>query len=434
MSTAAQAPGESSRRTGQGTLAQVRAWAREHLEKPLANYYLILGSAAMLLTIGLVMVLSSSSVYSFRIHDNSYFIVLKQLLWVLIALPFAFIATKLPTPVLRKLAWVALIGSIGLILLTKTGLGMTVNGNRNWLNIGGFTLQPSEPAKLSVVLWAADIYARKDKLLDRWGHILIPVAPVVALVSALVVLQRDLGTALVLFAIMLGMLFVVGAPLRLFVSSMLVVGVIAFALAATNDERRSRLTSFLHPFADYEGHGWQAAQGLLGMASGGIFGKGISASQQKWGNLPEAHTDFIFAVLGEELGLIGTLLVVTLFGVLAFAMIRLATQTKDLFARYVIAGVTVWLLAQAMINIGMVLTLLPVIGIPLPLVSYGGSALVPTLVAIALVLGFARREPEAALALADRRRLRQEARRGRREVSGLNSGSSTKASAKAGQR
>lgn len=405
-----------------GLFSALRESVREHLAKPLTNYYLILGAGALLLTIGLMMVLSASSVYSYRVHDNSYFIVLKQLIWVAVAIPLAWVAMRLPPTLLRRLSWLAVVVSIGLILLTRTGLGVNVNGNTNWLAFGPFTLQPSEVAKLSVILWAADIYARKEKLLDNWMHAIIPVVPGVAAVSVLVVLQRDLGTALVLFAILLGLLFVVGAPLRLFSFSMVLVGVIAFTLAATNAERRSRLTSFLHPFQDYEGHGWQAAQGLLGMASGGIFGKGISASQQKWGNLPEAHTDFIFAVLGEELGLVGTLLVVTLFGVLAFAMIRLAVQTSDPFARYVTAGVVIWLLGQAMINIGMVLALLPVIGVPLPLVSYGGSALVPSIVAIALVLSFARREPEAAEALADRRRLRKEARRGRREVAGLNAG------------
>lgn len=403
-------------------LGNLRAAVRDYLERPLTNYYLIFGSAGLLLCIGLIMVLSSSSVYSYRVHDNSYYIVLKQLTWVAVAVPVAWLALRIPTPVLRRLAWLGLLLSIGLILLTTTPLGMTVNGNRNWLAFGGFTMQPSEPAKLAIVLWAADIYTRKERLLGSSLHALIPVAPAVGLVGILVVMQHDLGTAMVLFAIMLGMLFVVGAPMRLFTVSMLVVSVAVFALAATNAERRSRLTSFLHPFNDYEGHGWQAAQGLLGMASGGIFGKGISASQQKWGKLPEAHTDFIFAVLGEEVGLFGTLVVVALFAVLAVAMVRFALQTQDSFARYVTAGVVVWLLGQAMVNIGMVLALLPVVGLPLPLVSYGGSALVPTIVAIALVLGFTRREPEAAAALQERKRLRREARRGQREVAGLNAG------------
>jgi cell division protein FtsW len=164
-----------------------------------------------------------------------------------------------------------------------------------------------------------------------------------------------------------------------------------------------RLLSFTDPFKDYHDSGWQAAHGLLALSTGGFFGKGIGASQQKWGTLPEAHTDYIFAVLGEELGLVGTLLVLGLFLTIAYAAIRVATQTRDPFVRYVSFGVTVWLLGQMIVNVGMVLSLLPVIGIPLPLVSYGGSALLPSLVAVGLLIGFARREPEAARALAARK-------------------------------
>ena len=193
---------------------------------------------------------------------------------------------------------------------------------------------------------------------------------------------------------------------------------VAFYLAASNAERRTRLTSFIDPFKDFQGAGWQAGHGLLGMSSGGILGKGLSASQQKWGNLPEAHTDFIFAVLGEELGLVGTLLVLALFGAIAYAAIRLAINTADPFVRYVTAGVTIWLMAQMIINIGMVLALLPVIGIPLPLVSYGGSALVPSMVALGLLVGFARAEPEAAAALQDRRGERKGAGKARKSGDG----------------
>jgi len=177
-------------------------------------------------------------------------------------------------------------------------------------------------------------------------------------------------------------------------------------LATTNAERVKRITNFLDPFQDFHDAGWQPAHGLFALSSGGIFGQGIGASQQKWGDLPEAHTDFIFAVLGEELGLVGTLLVLGLFLTIGFAAIRVAGATKDPFIRYASFGIVIWLLGQAVINIGMVLALLPVIGIPLPLVSYGGSALVPSLVALGLLIGFARREPEAAAALEARRRNR----------------------------
>jgi cell division protein FtsW len=424
--------GESER--VRGSLRGVAAWwagVRHAMERPLTSYYLLLGGATMLLAIGLMMVLSASSVYSFRIHDSSYYIFFKQLTWVAIGLPAAWLASRMNRRVLRMLAWPAVLVAVVLLALTQTSLGFAVNGNRNWLALGPLTVQPSEIAKLAIVLWAADVWARKDKLLGNPVHALLPVAPVVAAISALVVFQHDLGTALVLFAILLGMLWVVGVPARLFGIAISFVGVVAFYLAASNAERRTRLTSFIDPFKDFQGAGWQAGHGLLGMASGGIFGKGLSASQQKWGNLPEAHTDFIFAVLGEELGLIGTLLVLVLFGAIAYAAIRLAINTADPFVRYVTAGVTIWLMSQMIINIGMVLALLPVIGIPLPLVSYGGSALVPSLVGLGLLVGFARREPEAAAALDDRRRLRRSEKLAGRGTPGAVSAGSRRSAARA---
>jgi cell division protein FtsW len=184
------------------------------------------------------------------------------------------------------------------------------------------------------------------------------------------------------------------------------VGVLVLWLATTSQERLERLTNFADPFKDYQGAGWQSAHGLFAMSSGGVFGKGISASQQKWGSLPEAHTDFIFAVLGEELGLVGTLLVLVLFLTIAYAGIRVALRTDNAFVRFMAAGITIWLTVQMMINVGMVLALLPVIGIPLPLVSYGGSALLPSLVALGLLVSFARHEPGAKAALRARRRRR----------------------------
>jgi len=377
------------------------------LDRPLTSYYLLLGASTLLLTIGLVMVLSASSVYSYKTFDgDSYHVFLRQLTWVGLALPIAFVVSRLPHRLIRAFAWPGLVAAVATLWLTTTGLGYEANGNQNWLSVGPLRLQPSEVAKLALILWCAHLYARKEKLLGDWRHVLLPIAPVSALVVGLVVWQKDLGTALVLFAIVLGMLWVVGAPGRLFVLGLSVVGVLVLWLATTSQERMERLTNFADPFKDYQGAGWQPAHGLFAMSSGGIFGKGISASQQKWGNLPEAHTDFIFAVLGEELGLVGTLLVLALFLTIAYAGIRVALRTEDPFVRYMAAGITIWLTVQMMINVGMVLALLPVIGIPLPLVSYGGSALLPSMVALGLLLSFARSEPGAKAALRARRRRR----------------------------
>lgn len=389
-----------------GSARGLVASARAVLDRPLTTYYILLGSALLLLTIGLIMVLSASSVYSFKENDgNSFAVVERQLLWVVIGLPAALVASRLPHRWIRRMAYPAFTVSL-LLLIATARFGVEINGNTNWLPLGPFVIQPSEIAKLSLVIWAAHIYANKDRRLGSLHQIMVPVVPGMLVATALVIVGRDLGTALVFVAILLGMLWVVGAPMRFFVLVTSFVSVAVFALATTDRERFSRITTFVDPFKDFEGTGWQPAHGLYALASGGIFGQGIGASQQKWGTLPEAHTDFIFAVLGEELGLVGTLLVVSLFGAITYAALRIARETADPFVRYASFGIIVWLIGQMIINVGMVLALLPVIGIPLPLISYGGSSLLPTLAALGLLVGFARREPDAARALAARKRTR----------------------------
>jgi cell division protein FtsW len=380
---------------------------REALDRPLTCYYLLLGASALLLTIGLIMVLSASSVYSYEMNDgDSYAVVKRQLVWVALGLPAAYLASRMSQRVLRRFAWLGMVVAVFLLALTRTPLGVQVNGNTNWLALGPIQIQPSEIAKLAVILWAAHVYANKERRLHDWHQLLMPVVPGVLAVAGLVIAGKDLGTALVILAILLGMIWVAGAPAKLFAFGFTVIGVSAFYLATTSVERRQRLFNFADPFKDYQDAGWQPAHGLYALSTGGWFGEGIGASQQKWGSLPEAHTDFIFAVLGEELGLLGTLLVLALFLTIAYAAIRVATTTVDPFVRYMSFGVTIWLLGQMIINVGMVLAMLPVIGIPLPLVSYGGSALLPSLVALGILVGFARSEPEAARALAARRKRR----------------------------
>lgn len=383
---------------------------REALSRPLADYYLLLTASAMLLTIGVIMVFSASSVHSYEMSGNSYTLVTRQLVWVAIGLPCAWIASRLPYRWIRRLAYPGYAFAL-LLLLATAFLGETRNGNQNWLALGPVAIQPSEIAKLALVLWAAHVYAHKERRLGQLHHIVVPVVPGMVLATGLVVFGGDLGTALVLFAILLAMLWVVGAPARLFALASTVVAVGALYLATTSSERRQRLLGFTDPFKDFHDSGWQPAHGLYALSSGGWFGEGIGASRQKWGSSLGAapHTDYIFAVLGEELGLIGTLLVIGLFLVIAFAAIRVASHTTDPFVRYLCFGIVVWLLSQTVINIGMVVAVLPVIGIPLPLVSYGGSALLPSLVALGLLIGAARREPEAARALAARRRTRPSA-------------------------
>jgi len=388
-----------------------RAWTetlRQVLDRPLTSYHIVLGATGLLLALGLLMVLSASSVLSYRVNGNSYTIFYRQLIWVAAGVPPAWVAARMKPRHMRMLAYVALLGSVALLVATYTGLGQEVKGNRNWLYLGGpLKIQPSEFAKLALVVWCADLYARKQKLLTQWKHLLIPMIPVSMLVIGLVVGQHDLGTALVLMAIMLGMIWVVGAPTRLFVSMFALVGGMAAYFVTSAQHRMNRVLGFLDPFADPGGNGWQAYHSFYALSSGGWWGLGIGNSRQKWGNLPEAHTDFIFSVIGEELGLFGSLIVLALFLALAYAGVRIAMRTREPFIRYAAAGITVWIMAQALVNLGAVLGMLPVIGIPLPLLSYGGSALLPTLIAIGMLLSFARAEPAAQAALRRKKKDRE---------------------------
>jgi len=391
--------------------SEERPWlaaVKDVLDRPLTSYHILLGATGLLLVLGLLMVLSASSVLSLRANGNSYTIFIRQLIWVGVGLPMAYVASRMTPRHFRMLSYVALLGSVFLLVLTYVpGLGVGVNGNTNWLNLGGpLQIQPSEFAKLALVMWCADLYARKEKLLTQWKHLLVPMVPVCGLVIALVVGQHDLGTALVLMAVMIGMIWIVGAPTRLFVATIGVVGAIAAYFVNAEKYRMARVTSFLDPFADPTAVGWQAYHSFYALSTGGWWGVGIGNSRQKWGNLPEAHTDFIFSVIGEELGLVGSLTVLALFLTLAYAGVRIATRNTEPFVRYAAAGITIWIMAQTLVNLGAVIGLLPIVGIPLPLLSYGGSALLPTLIAIGMLLSFAKAEPGAQAALKETRRPR----------------------------
>ncbi|GAA1683325.1 putative lipid II flippase FtsW [Kribbella sp. NPDC056951] len=381
---------------------------REVLDRPLTSYHILLGATGLLLVLGLLMVLSASSVLSLRANGNSYTIFVRQLIWVGVGLPMAYVASRMTPRHFRMLAYLALLGAVFLLVLTYVpGLGKGVKGNNNWLTLGGpLQIQPSEFAKLALVMWCADLYARKQKLLTQWKHLLVPMVPVCGLIIALVVGQHDLGTSLVLMAIMIGMIWVVGAPTRLFVATIVAVGGVAWYFVTTASHRMERVTSFMNPFADPTQVGWQAYHSFYALSTGGWWGVGIGNSRQKWGNLPEAHTDFIFSVIGEELGLFGSLTVLALFLTLAYAGCRIATRNTEPFVRYAAAGITVWIMAQTLVNLGAVIGLLPIVGIPLPLLSYGGSALLPTLIAVGMLLSFAKVEPGAQAALKETRRSR----------------------------
>ncbi|MFF5257555.1 putative lipid II flippase FtsW [Actinomadura viridis] len=375
------------------------------LDRPLTSYYLVLGCSFMLLALGLTMVLSASLVKQIQETGSAYTLFQKQAMWVAFGLPCMWLASRLPVKTFRALAYpLLLLSFVALLLVLVPGLGHAAGGATRWIDLGAVKIQPSEPAKLALVLWGADLLARKERLgqLTEWKPLLVPLLPGAGLLVMLVMLGSDLGTTLVLLTIFLALLWVVGAPGRLFVGMAGLVCLLVAILIVVEPYRMQRLTGFLDQSGDALGARYQGTQGLYAVASGGWFGTGLGEGRAKWDFLPHAETDFIFAIVGEEFGLVGTLVVLSLFGLLAYAGLRIARRVKDPFTRLAAAGATAWLVVQAIVNIGAVIGVLPITGIPLPLVSYGGSALIPTLIALGMLLAFAKREPGARQALAAR--------------------------------
>ncbi|MFV0460257.1 MAG: putative lipid II flippase FtsW [Actinomycetales bacterium] len=365
-------------------------------DSPAANFYLILGTTIMLVAIGLVMVLSSSSVSSMTEGGSPFSVFAKQLTFAVIGLPLMWVCSRLSVRTWKRLAWPAILLAVCFQALVFTPLGFGVGGNRNWVNIGGFTAQPSEAAKLALVVWCALILALKGNRLGEWRELLVPFAPVVLLVLGLVLKGHDLGTGLVLMCLLAAMLFVAGVRGRLFALGFGAAATVAAVMVASSANRRERLSTWLSgECADIYGTCWQSTHGLWALASGGWWGLGLGASKEKWDWLPEAHNDYIFAIIGEELGIPGTFVILLLFALLAIGCLRIISRHPDPFVKLATTGVMAWVIGQALMNIGVVIGLLPVIGVPLPLVSSGGSALITTLAALGMVLSFARSEPDA---------------------------------------
>jgi cell division protein FtsW len=371
------------------------------LDRPLTSYYLILGITFLLLALGLVMVLSTSSAAQLTQGAPPYSGFEHQLVGVVLGLPCMWLAARVSPAVYRACAYpLMFVAIIGLLLVPV--IGVSSGGATRELVIGPLAIQPSELAKLAFLLWGADLLARKNKLgqLGDWRHLLIPLLPGAGILCMLVMLGDDLGTTFMLLVIFLTLLWVIGTPARLYAGILGMIGLVLLILIVVAGYRFQRLTMFLHPQGNPTGPDMQQIQGEWAVGSGGWFGVGLGASRQKWGWVPNDTTDFIFAILGEELGLVGTLCVSLLYGGLAFAGLRIARRAEDTFIRLAATGATAWIVVQAMVNVSAVLGLMPITGVPLPLISSGLSSLLVTMVALGMLMSFARREPGAADALA----------------------------------
>lgn len=361
---------------------------------PVSTEFLMIASTALLLTIfGLVMVLSATSADAVSKGANPMDGAMRQGIFALLGIPLMFVISRVPISLLKKLAWPALFGAVALQMLVFTPLGIEDAGNRNWIKIAGFTLQPSEFLKLALAVWIGYVLMRKQTMLGTWHQVFIPVVPVSALAIGTVLAGKDLGTSMVLVLIMLGCLFFSGVKLRLFIIPVILGVLSVLALALTSEDRMRRITAVCSDMSDYEKNCYQSIHGMWGMATGGIFGVGLGNSQEKYGWLPAAGNDFIFAIVGEELGLIGCLVVLALFATFAIGVFHIIRKTNDPFIRIAAGGITVWIVGQAIFNIGVVIGLFPVMGVPLPFMSQGGTALLAVLIACGVLLAFARTIP-----------------------------------------
>jgi cell division protein FtsW len=360
-------------------------------------FWLLVAIVTVLNMFGLLMVLSASSVASVRKGGSALGMFERQALWTVAGTAAMLAGLLISVDFWRRHVRLWLFGSIGLLVLVLVpGLGNSANGATRWLAVGPIPLQPSEFAKFGLLLFVADLLDRRtDRVRDyRWG--LLPVCAYLAVVAGLIMLQPNLGTTIIIAVMVLAILLVAGVPLPGLAVTALV-GAAGAALAVARTEfRRTRFLRFLDPWADPTGSGLQNVQALVGTANGGWFGRGLGQSRAKWGFLPEAHNDFIFAIIGEETGLIGAMVVVLLFFGLAAAGGWVASRARDRFSMLVATGITAWLVVQAFMNIGAVIGLMPITGIPLPFVSFGGSSLVVNLAATGVLLNIARHPADPA--------------------------------------
>jgi cell division protein FtsW len=351
-------------------------------------------SVACLCLIGLPMVLSASSVLSIESGGAPYALFEKQCMFLLAGLAVAVVAYRfVPMSALRRLRLALPIGTMALLVVVfLPGIGHVAGGSSRWIGVGPIQVQPSELMKISMVVFAADLLARRWKRSDHWAAIVRPMLTVLAVAAALIMAQPDLGTTIVVACITYVMMYSAGVPARLLGQTIAVLALPVGYYTLHAAYRRDRFLSFINPFAHASTSGYQVVQSLSTLGMGGLGGNGVGGSAATWGFLPNAHTDFVFAIIGGNFGILGSITVIGLFGLFAWAGFRIAARETDPFSRFVAVGITCWITCQAVINVGGVIDALPVTGIPLPFISYGGSALVSELAATGLLLGIARRQ------------------------------------------
>ena len=354
-------------------------------------FYVLFGLTIMLVAFGLAMVASASAVDSFKDTSSASRMFLRQAAFAGVGLVTLIMAATMPLGFYKRIAGVFLLGTLGAQVFTVL-FGVTINGNRNWINVFGYSVQPSEFLKLALVIWVSLLLSRMgdDHFANRriWAQIIVINGIAIFLVA---IAGRDMGTGVVMALIFLGLLLFGGMSWGAWISWTLVGALIAILGILSSPSRRARFDGWLNPEnQDSMGVNWQYEHGTYALAAGGLFGSGLGRSKLKWSWIPEVHNDFIFAVIGEELGLLGASFVILTFFGLGLAMFMIAKRQHDVFAKSVVIGVMLWITLQGFINIAVVLGLSPVLGVPLPLVSAGGSALISNLAAIGVVLGIER--------------------------------------------
>jgi cell division protein FtsW len=394
--SATAAPADESATEARGPRTRFGAW----LGRPMTSFHLIIAVTALLITLGLTMVLSASGVHSYDEDGSPWAIFGRQVLWTVVGLIAFYVALRMPVQMMRSLAFSGFaLTIVMLVLVLIPGIGKEANGSRGWFVIAGLSMQPSELAKIAFAIWGAHLLAARRMERASLREMLIPLVPAAVIALALIVAQPDLGQTVSLGIILLGLLWYAGLPLRVFLSSLIAVMASAAVLAVSEGYRSDRVQSWLNPRADIQGSGYQARQARFALANGGVFGDGLGQGTAKWNYLPNAHNDFIFAIIGEELGFVGAVGLLCLFGLFAYTGMRIARRSADPFLRLLSSTATLWVMGQVFINVGYVVGLLPVTGLQLPLISAGGTSTATTLLIIGIMANAARHEPEAVAAL-----------------------------------